>query len=73
MKLDLTIGFDDLSVECQSKIKQLKVMGFQVELHYPTLKKASGLATFDWVANDGGGISIAPAYSTVQASSGTTK
>lgn len=39
-------------------------MGFNVELHYPELKKRSGLDTFDYMQYDGQGLTISPSYST---------
>lgn len=59
MKIDLTIGYDDLSQECKNKIKQLKVMGFNVELHYPELKKSNNL---EYIHFDGSGLQISPTY-----------
>ena len=44
MKIDLQIGYDDLSKECKEQIKNLKLLGFEVKLHYPSLAKN----TFDW-------------------------
>ena len=40
MKIDLQIGYDDLSKECKEQIKNLKLLGFNVTLHYPTLQKS---------------------------------
>ena len=47
MQIDLNIGWDDLSKECQKKIKELQVLGFEVELHYPTSKKKN-FNEFNW-------------------------
>ena len=64
MKIDLKIGYDDLSKECKEQLKNLKLLGFDYTLHYPTIENPS-VVSFqnNWTpistqAISGSGISI---------------